>query len=59
MYGIIDDYWIIRKIMHTRGGIFVIIQQPVVNYSTYTTVATPQYIDQSIYISRYSSGLST
>ncbi len=47
--------------MHTRGGdsrrgvtprvciIFLIIQWPGVNYSAYTTVATPQDIDQTIY----------
>ncbi len=44
--------------MHTRGGdavtsiisiIFLIIQQLGVNYFSYTTVATPQDIDQIIY----------
>ncbi len=55
---------IIRKIMHTevvmrsRSGvavtpwvyiIFLIIQRLGVNYSAYTTVATPKDIDQMIY----------
>ncbi len=49
---------IIRKIMKTQGGdavtasspavIFLIIQRLEVNYSNYTTVATPQDIDQMI-----------
>ncbi len=54
--------------MHTRGGdavttrsgvtpqvciIFLIIQRPVVNYSAYTTVATPQDIDQIIYFKAF------
>ncbi len=49
--------------MHTRGGdvattrkrsiIFLIIQHPEVNYSAYTTVATPQDIDQMIYFKAF------
>ncbi len=38
--------------MRTQSGvciIFLIIQQPVVNYSAYTTVATTQDIDQIMY----------
>ncbi len=56
-------HWIIRKIIYTRGGdtvttqsgvavtplILLIIQRPVFNYSAYTSVATPQDIDQMIY----------
>ncbi len=33
--------------------IFLIIQWPVVNYSTYTSVATPQDIDQMIYFKTF------
>ncbi len=33
--------------------IFLIIQRPVVNYSAYTTVATPQDIDQMIYFKAF------
>ncbi len=48
---------IIRNIMHTRSGvavtplvciIFIIIQRTKVNYSAYTTVVTPQDINQII-----------
>ncbi len=49
--------------MHTRGGdaavtprvciIFLIIQRAEVNYSAYTTVATPKDIDQIIYFKAF------
>ncbi len=52
--------------MHTRGGdailyiyiiyyniIFLIIQRTEVNYYAYTTVATPQDIDQMIYFKAF------
>ncbi len=48
--------------MHTRGGvdvtprvciIFQIIQKTEVNYSAYTTVATPQDTDQMIYFKAF------
>ncbi len=33
--------------------IFIIIQRPVISYSAYTTVATPQDIDQRIYFKAF------
>ncbi len=38
--------------MHTRGGDAVTTRSGV-NYSTYTTVATPQDIDQMIYFKAF------
>ncbi len=39
--------------MRTRQIIFLIIQRTEVNYSAYTTVTTPQDVDQMIYFKAF------